>query len=92
VPALAAGLLPTSIGELASAMPERGHQRTGPLGNQVDDLVSERHADIGFSVCPAVSDTIHLEPLIDDHCVAECPQEHPLLASEKSALADGLMG
>lgn len=88
LPTLAAGFLPTVLADYRQQYPNVAISVHDVLANQVDDLVSERRADIGFSVCPAVSDTIHFEPLIDDHFVAVCPLGHPLLKSKEVPWAE----
>lgn len=83
LPTLAAGFLPIVLADYRQQYPNVAINVHDVLANQVDDLVSEHRADIGFSVCPATSEAIRFEPLVDDHFVAVCPHGHPLLALEE---------
>jgi len=79
LPTLAAGFLPAVLADYRHRHPNVAISVHDVLANQVEDLVSEQRADIGFSVRPSASETTHFEPLIDDHFVAVCPLGHPLL-------------
>lgn len=82
LPTLAAGFLPAVLADYRHRYPNIAISVHDVLANQVDDLVSDQRADIGFSVKPSNSEATHFEPLVDDHFVAVCPHRHPLLAGE----------
>lgn len=82
LPTLAAGFLPAVLADYRRRYPNIAISVHDVLANQVDELVSDQRADIGFSVQPSSSEGTHFEPLVDDHFVAVCPQNHPLLAGE----------
>lgn len=79
LPTLAAGFLPAVLADYRRRYPNIAINVHDVLAGQVDELVSDQRADIGFSVCPSASEATHFEPLIDDHFVAVCPHGHPLL-------------
>lgn len=83
LPTLAAGFLPAVLADYRRLHPNIAISVHDVLANQVDELVSEQRADIGFSVRPTGSETTRFEPLIDDHFVAVCPLGHPLLAHDE---------
>ena len=82
LPTLAAGFLPAVLADYRKRYPNIAINVHDTLANQVDDLVSDQRADIGFSVRPSRTEATHFEPLVDDHFVAVCPLGHPLLAQE----------
>jgi len=79
LPTLAAGFLPAVLADYRNRHPNVAISVHDVLANQVETLVCEQRADIGFSISPSTSETTHFEPLIDDHFVAVCPLGHPLL-------------
>ncbi|KAA0012868.1 LysR family transcriptional regulator [Billgrantia pellis] len=83
LPTLAAGFLPAVLADYRRRHPNIAISVHDVLANQVDDLVSDQRADIGFSVRPSGSEATRFEPLIDDHFVAVCPVGHPLLAHDE---------
>lgn len=83
LPTLAAGFLPAVLADYRHHHPNIAISVHDVLANQVDELVSDHRADIGFSVCPSASEAIRFEPLIDDYFVAVCPRGHPLLAQDE---------
>lgn len=83
LPTLAAGFLPAVLADYRRQYPNIAISVHDVLASQVDELVSDRRADIGFSVCPSRTEATHFEPLVDDHFVAVCPHGHPLLARDK---------
>lgn len=83
LPTLSAGFLPAVLTDYRRHYPNIAISVHDVLANQVDELVSDHRADIGFSVCPSASEAISFEPLIDDYFVAVCPHGHPLLAQDE---------
>jgi len=83
LPTLAAGFLPAVLADYRKRYPNIAISVHDTLANQVDDLVSDRRADIGFSVRPSRAEATHFEPLVEDHFVAVCPLGHPLLDKER---------
>ncbi|WP_311945999.1 LysR family transcriptional regulator [Halomonas piscis] len=88
LPTLAAGFLPAVLADYRRRYPNIAISVHDVLANQVDELVSDHRADIGFSVRPTASEAIRFEPLLDDHFVAVCPRDHPLMAQEAVFWAD----
>ena len=83
LPTLAAGFLPAVLADYRKRYPNIAISVHDTLANQVDDVVSDRRADIGFSVRPSRAEATHFEPLVEDHFVAVCPLGHPLLNKEE---------
>ena len=83
LPTLAAGFLPAVLAEYRQRYPNIAISVHDVLASQVDELVCDGRADIGFSVRPSTAEATHFEPLVDDHFVAVCPLGHPLLANER---------
>ncbi|QJQ95673.1 MULTISPECIES: LysR family transcriptional regulator [Halomonadaceae] len=82
LPTLAAGFLPAVLADYRYRYPNIAISVHDVLASQVDELVSDRRADIGFSVRPSRTEATTFEPLVDDLFVAVCPHDHPLLAAE----------
>lgn len=82
LPTLAAGFLPAVLADYRRRYPNIAISVHDVLANQVDELVGDQRADIGFSVQPSRNEGTHFEPLADDHFVAVCPSGHPLLVGE----------
>lgn len=82
LPTMAAGFLPPILAKFRADYPNISINVHDVLGSQVDELVREGRADIGFSVCPPDTSAFHFEPIVDDRFVAVCPLGHPLLCSE----------
>lgn len=87
LPTLAAGLLPGLIATFRSQYPRINLSLHDVLAEQVNLMVREGRADLGFSVPPLASDDLVFEPLLADRYVAVCPLGHPLLAQETLAWA-----
>lgn len=85
LPTLAAGLLPGLIATFRSRHPRINLSLHDVLAEQVNQLVRDGRADLGFSVSPQESDDLVFEPLLADRYVAVCPLKHPLLQQETVA-------
>lgn len=83
LPTLAAGFLPAVLADYRRQYPNIAINVHDVLANQVDELVRDQRADIGFSVKPSGAEAIHFESLVDDHFVAVCPHGHPLLNQDE---------
>lgn len=79
LPTMAAGFLPPVLARFRADYPNITISVHDVLASQVDELVREGRADIGFSVRPPDTEAIHFEPIVDDRFVAVCPLGHPLL-------------
>ncbi|MCG7599735.1 LysR substrate-binding domain-containing protein [Halomonas sp. McH1-25] len=82
LPTLAAGLLPEVIATFRQRHPLINLSLHDVLADQVNQLVREGRADLGFSVAPQQSDDLVFEAILTDRYVAVCPQDHPLLGQE----------
>lgn len=87
LPTLAAGLLPGLVVTLRDRYPRINLGLHDALGEEVNQMVRERRADMGLTVPPAATDALTFEPLLDDHYVAVCPLGHPLLEQDEVAWA-----
>ncbi|GAA5176175.1 LysR family transcriptional regulator [Modicisalibacter zincidurans] len=79
LPTLAAGLLPGVIAGFRAEYPHINLSLHDVLADEVNQLVREGRADMGFSVAPLNADDLIYEPLLVDRYVAVCPLGHPLL-------------
>ncbi|MFC3282132.1 LysR family transcriptional regulator [Litchfieldella rifensis] len=79
LPTLAAGLLPGLIATFHARHPRINLSLHDVLAEQVNQLVREGRADLGFSVPPLESEDLVFEPILVDRYVAVCPLGHPLL-------------
>lgn len=82
LPTLAAGLLPTVIATFREQHPQINLSLHDVLAEQVNQLVREGRADLGFSVPPRESEDLAFEAILNDRYVAVCPIGHPLLNQE----------
>ncbi|WP_136069383.1 LysR family transcriptional regulator [Modicisalibacter radicis] len=82
LPTLAAGLLPGLIADFRARHPRINLSLHDVLADEVNRLVREGRADMGFSVAPLNADDLVFEPLMVDRYVAVCPLGHPLLGQE----------
>lgn len=82
LPTLAAGLLPDIIATFRERHPQINLSLHDVLADQVNQLVREGRADLGFSVPPMESDDLAFEPILADRYVAVCPLGHSLLEQE----------
>ncbi|SDL50633.1 LysR family transcriptional regulator, carnitine catabolism transcriptional activator [Modicisalibacter muralis] len=87
LPTLAAGLLPGIIAAFRERHPQINLSLHDVLADQVNQLVREGRADLGFSVPPQESDDLVFEPILADRYVVVCPHGHPLLAQDDVAWA-----
>ncbi|EPC02324.1 LysR family transcriptional regulator [Litchfieldella anticariensis FP35 = DSM 16096] len=83
LPTLAAGLLPGIIATFREHHPRINLSLHDVLAEQVNQLVREGRADLGFSVPPFESEDLAFEPLLVDRYVAVCPLGHPLLEQRR---------
>lgn len=83
LPTLASGLLPGIIASFRKRHPQINLGLHDILAEQVNQMVREGRADLGFSVPPLESEDLVFEPLLEDSYVAVCQQGHPLLSHDK---------
>ncbi|MEC9483223.1 MAG: LysR family transcriptional regulator [Halomonas sp.] len=82
LPTLAAGLLPEIIAAFRERHPQINLSLHDVLADQVNQLVREGRAGLGFSVPPQQSDDLAFEPVLTDRYVVVCPLGHPLLEQQ----------
>lgn len=87
LPTLAAGLLPKVIATFRERHPQINLSLHDVLADQVNQLVREGRADLGFSVPPRDSDDLVFETILTDSYVVVCREGHPLLEQENVAWA-----
>lgn len=87
LPTLAAGLLPKIIATFRERHPQINLSLHDVLADQVNQLVREGRADLGFSVPPRDSDDLVFETVLTDSYVVVCQEGHPLLEQENVAWA-----
>lgn len=88
LPTMAGGFLPKPLSEFSSCYPSISICIYDALAENVQEMVQEERAEMGFTVEPKNNIGLNFETVLEDQYVVVCPIGHPLLEYVRVKWAD----